>query len=152
MKKSRPFRAPVKRLMVYKWWNCPKVLRDKYDARIWWTCSDQHARVGFVWAGISKTQSEEQTDACWDRSIQMLDMSRPVLNPRGHECSVTGKSQHLQTHTHTHTHTHMQSGCSAHGASSGKLTQVKTRSEQHRHRKTIHLHTDLQHCDFSFDS
>lgn len=55
----------------------------------------------------------------------MLDRSRPVYGPRERECSATGKSQHLQTNTHTH----MKSGCSAHGASSGKLIQAKTWSD-----------------------
>lgn len=100
-----------------------------------------------VWAGISTTQTEEQTDVCWNRSIQMLDRSRPVLIPREHECSVTGKS-----HTHTVAHTQVAQ----------LMGQVQANSHKPKHdlnstgteRQCIYIHfnenmlSDLQHCDF----
>lgn len=101
MKKLRSLWAPVNWFIVYKWWNCPKVKRDKYNGFNGHVAISMHVCKVCVWAGISKTQTEEQTDACWNRSIQMLDRSKAVLIPREHECSVTGKPQRLQTHTHT---------------------------------------------------
>lgn len=160
IKNSKALRAPFNCMifMVYKWWNCTKGLKGQIQQQ---ASMYMQQPVGmYVWMskvcvlGRYKQNTDQRTKR---RMLEQINtdvrQEQTCIWPEG-----TWMFSHRQVTAPANKHTHMKSGCTAHGASSGKLTQAKTRSEQHRHRNTIHLYTiqweqaNPQHYDFSFDS